>query len=318
VTIAANDFADVMRGVWPGSRSAAMPKLSPEEAARIWATPPDGLFHRLLSAGVLKMSGEHGAVPPADPRAIAYADFPPPDKSEKAWKEQLGLFTSSEQAIFAIVLDALARPMFPGDHDVSFEGVTFAAPAFKNVDLSRCLFRDVNLDQLVVENVTWGSRRLIFWRRATLHDESYANTTQDFARMLSVYSTIKGRYDAIKDTRAADAFYRSEMEMERLAGSPLRLLHKYLNAYNTSLALPLFWLLLFCFAIFPLLYWSTGTVSSFGDGIIHTLFLASFTKLAAAAKTTVAGLALQTLQLATFGILVFSVVSIFKRRLRWS
>ena len=121
----------------------------------------------------------------------------------------------------------------------------------------------------------------------------------------------------VKDFAQADAFQCSEMEMERRAGSSFRLFHKFLNAYNTSLVLPIIWLLALSLVIFPVLYLAIGSVSSIRDGVVYALSIVSLTKFTVTAELKSAAIVVQIVQLTLSALLLLPIAFTVKRRLRW-
>lgn len=176
------------------------------------------------------------------------------------------------------------EPTIDGEPSAVFALARFSKPnevVFDNVDLSRALFSDSDITQLLfTSSVRWGSRDskhhpVVFEEVISLDHELasrlQSSATRDYGAIARIYQQLKKNYDSALDFWTADQFHFSEMEMKLNAATPNRkfprsrqwlrrrfgliALYKYASDYGNSYWKPSVWLFatLIAFAgLFPL------------------------------------------------------------------
>jgi uncharacterized protein YjbI with pentapeptide repeats len=318
ITIVRGDFANIVNGRWAGPLSGQLDDLGKPERDRLSSS--DGwLFTRLLQAGVLHKSGEQFATENSSPVLVLYADFPA-GQSESQWKARLeqARLTKAQLMVFDAVRKALARPMFLPNFDCSFELVEFPEqeqPHFRDTDLSHCRFFQSTLQRAQFVGVRWDRQPMLFGRRAALYDERHASTRVEFLELERLYTALQSQSEKDQTTGPPDEFQFGAMEMARRAGSGWRTFHKYLNAYNTSLLLPIIWLVLFLGGVFPLIYLLLGVVSNYTNALLHSLYLSSLLKDQTSARSSTPSRLAQVAQTLVVGLLLAAAGFVAKRKL---
>jgi hypothetical protein len=319
VTIARGDFANIVNGRWAGPLSTQLGDLEKTARDRL-ASSDDSVFNRLLEAGVLHKSGEQMLPENAPPPVVAFADFPA-GQSEKEWRARLAKarLTPQQSIAFDVLRKALALPMFPPDADCSFELTEFPEqdqPHFRDANLSRCRFLFSTLERAKFVSVRWDRQPMLFSRRDALYDERNASARSDLLELERLYIALLSASERDQTTGSPDEFQFGAMEMARRAGSGWRTFHKYLNGYNTSLLLPVIWLVLFIGGVFPLIYVQLGLAANYTSALLHSLYLSSILrdeKPAAVSSTT--GRLLQAAQTLIIGFLMTAASFVAKRKL---
>jgi uncharacterized protein YjbI with pentapeptide repeats len=196
-------------------------------------------------------------------------------------------FTEHETEIVAEVWQRYARPTFPPDGEVSFQGISFGVPErsqFMNVDLGRCLMAGANVEDVEFTNVRWRQRAkfLGLGRRSSVADEDAARTPADLLAVSHLYSQLRRNYERKGRYKEASGFYYGELETGQRAEPLLwrtisiRAFYKYLSGYGEQQALALLWLVLFVFVFFPVAYAFTDPELSFRTAVLHSLQVSTF------------------------------------------
>lgn len=313
ITIVRGDFANIVNGRWAGPLSGHLDDLGKAERERL-ASSDDWLFTRLIKAGVLIKSGEQPENAP--PARVVYADFPA-GQSESQWKARLeqARLTKEQLMVFDAVRKTLARPMFPPNVDCSFELAEFPEqdkPHFQDTDLSRCRFLQSTLQRAQFVGVRWDRQPMLFSQRAALNDERRADSREKFQELERLYTALS---EKAQTTGPADEFQFGAKEMARRSGSGLGRFHEYLNGYNTSLLLPVIWLVLFLGGVFPLIYMLFGVASNYTNALLHSLYLSSLLKDQTPAISSTPGRLAQVAQTLVVGLLLAAAGFVAKRKL---
>lgn len=318
ITIARGDFANIANGRWAGPLSAQLDDLGRAERDRL-ASADEWLFTRLLEAGVLHKSGEQFAPENSPLALVVYADFPA-GQSESEWKAHLeqAHLTQAQLVVFDAVRKALAQPMFQPNFDCSFDRAEFPEqeqPHFRDTDLSRCRFLQSTLQRAQFVGVRWDRQPMLFGQRAALYDERHASTREEFLELERLYTTLQSQSEKDQTTGPPDEFQFGAMEMARRAGSGWRTFHKYLNGYNTSLLLPVIWLVLFLGGVFPIIYVLLGVVGNYTNALLYSLYLSSLLKDQTPAMSSTLGRLTQVAQTLVIGLLLTAAGFVAKRKL---